>query len=251
MSEPLNNMVALVTGASSGIGQATAIRLAAAGAKVIVAGRNAARLRDVADKIVDAGGDAFAVEVDLRTAEEAESLVSETIVRFGRIDTLVNAAGVMLNGPSIDSPLKDWDQMVDVNLRGLMYVTKAALPHLVRAVNDSPRKVVDVVNISSVAGRVAAAQVAIYNATKFAVTAATEAWRQEFTRQSIRFSVVEPGATATGLWDVKGQWEGFTAMFGEVERLHAEDIAEAVSFIVTSPRRVAVNEIVVRPTDQP
>jgi NADP-dependent 3-hydroxy acid dehydrogenase YdfG len=251
MSEPLNNTVALVTGASSGIGQATAIRLAAAGAKVVVAGRNAARLRDVADKIVDAGGEAFAVEVDLRTAEEAERLVSNTIERFDRIDTLVNAAGVMLNGPSIDSPLKDWDQMVDVNLRGLMYVTKAALPHLVRAVNDSPRKVVDVVNISSVAGRVAAAQVAIYNATKFAVTAATEAWRQEFTRQSIRFSVVEPGATATGLWDAKGQWEGFTAMFGEVERLHAEDIAEAVFFIVTSPRRVAVNEIVVRPTDQP
>lgn len=107
------------------------------------------------------------------------------------------------------------------------------------------------VNISSVGGRFAAAQVAVYNATKFAVTAATEAWRQEFTKQSLRFSVVEPGATATELFDQKaGSWEGFTKMFGDVERLHAEDIAEAVHYIVASPRRVAINEIVVRPTDQ-
>jgi NADP-dependent 3-hydroxy acid dehydrogenase YdfG len=109
----------------------------------------------------------------------------------------------------------------------------------------------DVLLLDSVAGRFTAPQVAIYNATRFAVTAATEAWRQEFTRQSIRFSVIEPGATATELFEQKdGQWEGFTAMFGEVEWLHAEDIAEAISFIVTSPRRVAINEIVVRPTDQ-
>jgi NADP-dependent 3-hydroxy acid dehydrogenase YdfG len=251
MSETLNNTVALVTGASSGIGQATSIRLATAGARVAIVARRGDRLRDLADQIKAAGGEAFAIEADISTADEAARVVSETVEHFGRLDTLVNAAGVMLNGPSIDSPLKDWDQMIDVNLRGLMYVTKAALPHLTNAVASSPRKVVDVVNISSVAGRVAAAQVAIYNATKFAVTAATEAWRQEFTRQSIRFSVVEPGATATELWAQEGQWEGFTAMFGDVERLHAEDIAEAVSFIVTNPRRVAVNEIVVRPTDQP
>ena len=156
----------------------------------------------------------------------------------------------MLNGPSIDAPLEEWDQMVDVNLRGLMYVTKAALPHLIASVTTSLRKVVDVVNISSVAGRVAAAQVAIYNATKFAVTGATEAWRQEFTKQSVRFSVIEPGATETELWKQEGQWESFKVAFGEVERLYAEDIAKAVEFIVTNPRRVAINEIVVRPTDQ-
>jgi NADP-dependent 3-hydroxy acid dehydrogenase YdfG len=251
MTEALNNTVALVTGASSGIGRATALRLAASGARVAMVGRNAGRLQAVADTVAAAGGEAFPITADLRRSAEAERSVSRTLERYGRIDTLVNAAGVMLNGPSIESSLEDWNAMVDVNLRGLMYVTKAALPHLVVAVEDSPRKVVDVVNISSVAGRAAAAHVAIYNATKFAVTAATEAWRQEFTRQSIRFSVIEPGATATGLWDAKGQWEGFKAMFGEVERLHAEDIAEAVSFIVSSPRRVAINEIVVRPTDQP
>ncbi len=249
--EKLNGTVALVTGASSGIGQATALRLAAEGANVVIVARRAERLENLARQIRAAGGTALSIEADISSAQEATRIVATALAEFGRLDTLVNAAGVMLNGPSIESPLEEWDRMVDVNLRGLMYVTKAALPHLVAAVATSPRKVVDVVNISSVAGRYAAAQVAIYNATKFAVTAATEAWRQEFTRQSVRFSVVEPGATSTELWNKDGQWEGFTAMFGEVERLHAEDIAETVSFIVTNPRRVAINEIVVRPTDQP
>lgn len=251
MAESLSNTVALVTGASSGIGYASAVRLAGAGARVVLVARRVERLEQLANEIRASGGEAIAVAADIASAGQAEDAVARTIAEFGRLDTLVNAAGVMLNGPSIESPLEDWDQMVNVNLRGLMYVTKAALPHLTKTVATSSRKVVDVVNISSVAGRFAAAQVAIYNATKFAVTAATEAWRQEFTRQSIRFSVIEPGATTSELWNKEGQWEGFTAMFGEVERLHAEDIAEAVAFIVTNPRRVAINEIVVRPTDQP
>lgn len=251
MAESLENTVALVTGASSGIGQAAALRLAAAGARVAVVARRAGRLEKLASDIKAEGGEALAIAADLASAEQAEGVVARTVAEFGRLDTVVNAAGVMLNGPSIESPLSDWDRMVDVNLRGLMYVTKAALPHLLEAVGTSPRKVADVVNISSVGGRYAAAQVAIYGATKFAVTAATEAWRQEYTRQSLRFSVVEPGAVETELWNAEGQWEGFTAMFGEVERLLAEDIAEAVAYIVTNPRRVAVNEIVIRPTDQP
>ncbi|MGV6871807.1 SDR family NAD(P)-dependent oxidoreductase [Pseudochelatococcus sp. B33] len=251
MAESLNNTVALVTGASSGIGQATAIRLAASGARVALVARRIERLEKLASDIRANGGEAIAIAANLASAHEAEEAVARTVADLGRLDTVVNAAGVMLNGPSIETPLSDWDQMVDVNFRGLMYVTKAALPHLLEAVGTSPRKVADVVNISSVGGRYAAAQVAIYSATKFAVTAATEAWRQEFTRQSLRFSVVEPGATTTELWNKEGQWEGFTAMFGEVERLLAEDIAEAVAYIVTNPRRVAVNEILIRPTDQP
>lgn len=251
MTEDLKNTVALVTGASSGIGRASAIRLAQAGARVALVSRDGRELKKVADQIDDAGGRTLVVEADLSSAAAAQDAVDRTLQAFGRLDTLINAAGVMLNGPSIEAALSDWDTMVDISLRGLMYMTKAALPHLVAAVADSPRKVVDVVNVSSVAGRVAAAQVAIYNATKFAVTAATEAWRQEFTRQSIRFSVVEPGATDTGLWKAKGQWEGFQEAFGEVERLQPEDIADAIAFIVTNPRRIAVNEIVVRPTDQP
>lgn len=250
-AEKLSGTVALVTGASSGIGEATALRLAASGARVALVARRADRLAALSKQIQAAGGSAFPIEADISSAQEAQGAVARTVAELGRLDTLVNAAGVMLNGPSIAAPLDEWDRMVNVNLRGLMYMTKAALPHLVQAVATSPRKVVDVVNISSVAGRFATAQVAIYNATKFAVTAATEAWRQEFTKQSVRFSLVEPGATATELFEHKaGQWEGFTAMFGEVERLHAEDIAAAVSFIVTNPRRVAINEILIRPTDQ-
>ncbi|WP_074655788.1 SDR family NAD(P)-dependent oxidoreductase [Terriglobus roseus] len=251
MSGHLNKAVALVTGASSGIGRATAIRLAAAGADVVLVARRDEELKSVDKEVVAMGRKAFRIATDISSADEATAIVNKTIQKFGRLDLLVNAAGVMLNGPSIESPLTDWDQMVNVNLRGLMYVTKAALPHLLSAVSSSPRSVADVVNISSVAGRFTAPQVAIYNATKFAVTAATESWRQEFTKQSLRFSVIEPGATATQLFDQKaGQWEGFTKAFGEVERLHAEDIAEAVYYVVASPRRVAVNEMVVRPTDQ-
>jgi len=251
MAEQLRETVALITGASSGIGQATAIRLAAAGAQVVLVARRKSRLEQLEQKIKAAGGTAYSIVADLTSAAEASEVIEKTIAQFGRLDTLVNAAGVMMNGPSIASPLDEWDQMVNINLRGLMYITKAALPQLLAAVGTSQRKVADVVNISSVSGRVAAPAVAIYTATKFAVTAATEAWRQEFTKQSLRFSVIEPGATVSELFDAKdGQWEGFRSMFGEVERLHAEDIAEAVTFIVTNPRRVAINEVLIRPTDQ-
>jgi NADP-dependent 3-hydroxy acid dehydrogenase YdfG len=142
--------------------------------------------------------------------------------------------------------------MVDINLRGLMYVTKAALPQLLKTAQSSSRSVADVVNISSVAGRVAAPTVALYNATKYAVTGATESWRQEYTTRNLRFSVIEPGRTSSELFDQKANSDAdFTAAFGKVEALHAEDIAHAIAYVVTSPRRVAINEIVIRPTDQP
>ncbi|SDG19918.1 SDR family NAD(P)-dependent oxidoreductase [Epilithonimonas hungarica] len=251
MAERLDNTVALVTGASSGIGKATAIRLASAGAKVVLVARRIERLKELKQQIETIGSEALLIEADLTSAEAASEAIAKTLAQFGRLDTLINAAGVMLNGPSLTSPLAEWEQMVDINLKGLMYITKEALPHLIEAVATSPREVADVVNISSVGGRFATSQVAIYNATKFGVTAASEAWRQEFTKQSVRFSVVEPGATDTELFEQKeGQWEGFKTMFGEVERLHAADVAEAVAYIVTNPRRVAINEIVIRPTDQ-
>lgn len=249
MTEKLDKTVALVTGASSGIGRATAIRLASAGAKVVLVARRIERLKELEQQIKNAGGEAFPIDADLTNVNEANEAITKTITMFGRLDTLVNAAGVMNNGATLERSLEELEQMIAVNLRGLLYITRAALPYLIEAVATSPRKVVDVVNISSVAGRIATAQVAVYNATKFGVTAATEAWRQEFTRQSVRFSVVEPGAVDTELWDEAG-WKVFNDLFGKVESLHASDIAEAVAFIVTNPRRVAINEIVVRPTDQ-
>ncbi|MET0901458.1 MAG: SDR family NAD(P)-dependent oxidoreductase [Mycobacterium sp.] len=248
----LQNTVALVSGASSGIGRAAARRLAAEGAAVALVARRADRLDQLADEIRQAGGVALSITADLTDATAAGAAITRTVDELGRLDTLVNAAGVMLNGPSEDSPLEEWDRMVDINLRGLMYTTKCALPFLLKAAADSPRSVADVVNISSVAGRAAAPQVALYNATKFAVTGATEAWRQEYTTRNLRFSVIEPGRVDSELFGQKdGQEEGFVAAFGEVEPLHAEDIAAAIAFIVTNPRRVAVNEIVIRPTDQP
>ncbi|MDO8210452.1 SDR family NAD(P)-dependent oxidoreductase [Conexibacter sp. CPCC 206217] len=251
-SEALDGTVALITGASSGLGRAAAHRLAGAGAKVALAARRADKLDELASQLRADGHDALVIAGDLTDAAAAREAVERTVAQFGRLDTLVNSAGVMLNGPSEASPLEEWDRMVDINLRGLMYVTKAALPHLLTAAQDSPRAVADVVNISSVAGRFAAPTVAIYNATKFAVTGATEAWRQEFTKRNVRFSVIEPGRTQTELFEQKANSDAdFTAAFGEVEQLHADDIADAVAYVVTNPRRVAVNEIVVRPTDQP
>jgi NADP-dependent 3-hydroxy acid dehydrogenase YdfG len=250
MAERLNDTVALVTGASSGIGRATAIRLAASGAKVALAARRADRLIELASEIRAQGGEAIVVAADISIAEECDSVVARTVSELGRIDTLVNAAGAMMNGPTLAVPVAAWDKMLDVNLRALLYMTRAALPHLLEAVGSGQRKVADVVNISSVAGRSAEGYVAVYNATKFAVTAATEAWRQEFTRQSVRFSVIEPGAVKTELWAGEGQLEGYKHRFGEVEWLASQDIADAVSYIVGNPRHIAVNEIVIRPTDQ-
>jgi NADP-dependent 3-hydroxy acid dehydrogenase YdfG len=251
-STTLQNTVAMVTGASSGIGRAAARRLAAEGAAVALVARRAERLEELAAEINRSGGAASAIAADLTDAAAAEAAVERVVTELGRLDTLVNAAGVMLNGPSEDSPLQEWDRMVDINLRGLMYVTKAALPHLLKAASDGARTVADVVNISSVAGRAAAPQVALYNATKFAVTGATEAWRLEFTTRNVRFAVIEPGRVESELFAQKdGQEQGFVDAFGEVEPLHAEDIASAVAYIVTNPRRVAINEIVIRPTDQP
>jgi len=251
MAENLNGTVALVTGASSGIGRNTARRLAAAGAAVAIVARRAERLEELAAEIRTDDGTALTLAADLTDSTAAAGAVERTVAELGRLDTVVNAAGLMLNGPTEELTLQDWDRMVDINLRGLLYVTKPAIPHLLAAAEASPRKVADLVNISSVAGRFAAATTAGYNATKFGVTAFTESLRQEFAQRHLRVSVVEPGRVDTELFDHReGSAEGFTTMFGQIDYLQPEDIAEAVSYIVTNPRHVAVNEIVIRPTEQ-
>ncbi len=251
MAENLNGTVALVTGASSGIGQASARQLAAAGASVAIVARRAARLEELAVELRTGGSNVITIAADLTDADSAASAVERTVSELGRLDTVVNAAGLMLNGPTADLTLDDWDRMIDINLRGLLHVAKVALPHLLAAAAQEPRRVADLVNISSVAGRFAAATTAGYNATKFGVTAATEALRQEYAKQHLRVSVVEPGRVDTELFDHRdGSAEDFAAMFGQIEPLRAADIAEAVAYIVTSPRRTAINEIVIRPTEQ-
>lgn len=251
MAENLTRTVALVTGASSGIGRTTAIRLAAAGSAVAIVARRAERLDELAEEIRAADGNALPIAADLTDADAARAAIERTVAELGRLDTVVNAAGLMLNGPTEELTLEDWDRMVDINLRGLLNVTKPAIEHLIAATETSPRKVADLVNISSVAGRFAASGTAGYNATKFGVTAFTEALRQEFAQRHLRVSVIEPGRVDTELFDHReGSAEGFTAMFGQIEYLQPDDIAEAVSYIVQSPRHVAVNEIVIRPSEQ-
>jgi NADP-dependent 3-hydroxy acid dehydrogenase YdfG len=252
-SDPvLAGTVALVTGASSGIGEATAKRLAAEGAAVAVAARRRDRLERLVAEIDDTGGRALAIESDVTDRAQAEALVQRTVEELGRLDTVVNNAGVMLLGPALDAPVEEWDQMVDLNLKGLLYVAKAALPHLLRYAEEEPRMVTDLVNISSVAGRRARAGSAVYNATKHGVGAFSEALRQELTERHVRVSLVEPGAVTTELagHNRPEVQEEMKRRFGDIEPLEALDIADTISYIVTRPRHMAINEILVRPTEQ-
>jgi NADP-dependent 3-hydroxy acid dehydrogenase YdfG len=252
MTRPLKDTVALVTGSSSGIGAATAIRLAADGATVAMLARRRDRLDELASTIRREGGRALVLEADLTDQEQAAHAVERTISELGRLDTLVNNAGVMLLGPALDSNVADWERMLALNVQGLLYVTHAALPHLVRAAADSPRQVADLVNISSTAGRVARPGAGVYSLSKFGLAAFAESLRQELIAQRVRVSVVEPGTVDTELVshlreDIQ---RAARNQVDAIEALRPEDIADVVSFIVTRDRRVALNEILVRAGEQ-
>ncbi|WP_369247285.1 SDR family NAD(P)-dependent oxidoreductase [Streptomyces sp. R41] len=252
MNRRLEGTVALVTGASSGIGHATALELAREGAAVALVGRREDRLTDLAAEITGAGGKTLVVPADITTAQAAAEAVERTVEGLGRLDTLVNNAGLMLLGPAPSADLNDWRRMIDINLMGLMYTAHAAVPHLVKAAAEEPRQVADIVNIGSLAGRNAYAMSAVYSATKFGVGAFSEALRQELARQHVRVSVIEPGSVDTELRthnpDVIQQH--IVAALGDIERLQSQDIADTVGYIVTRPRHVAVAELLVRPTEQ-
>ncbi len=252
MTERLDGTVALVTGASSGIGEATASALAADGAAVALVARRADRLQSLAQRIEGDGGRALVLEADVTDESAARDAVARTVSELGRLDTVVNNAGVMLLGPIVGAPVEEWERMVQLNVLGLLYVAHASLPHLLDAAENGPRRVSDLVNISSVAGRVARNGSGVYNATKWGVNAFTESLRQEVTGKHVRVSVVEPGAVATELASHNRPeiQETISARFGDIERLEAIDIAEAISFVVTRPRRTAVNEVLIRPTEQ-
>jgi len=252
MTRRLDGTVALITGASSGIGRATALELAREGASVAVVGRREDRLTDLAAEISNAGGRALVVPADITDARAAAEAVARTVESLGRLDTLVNNAGLMLLGPAPDADLNDWRRMIDINLMGLMYTAHAAIPHLLGAASQRPREVADIVNIGSVAGRSAFAMSAVYCATKFGVGAFTESLRQELARQHVRVSVVEPGSVDTELrtHNPAVVQQLIASSLGDIERLQSQDIADAIGYIVTRPRHVAVNELLVRPTEQ-
>ena len=252
MSGRLNGTVALVTGASSGIGAATARALAGHGAAVALVARRSARLEELAAEIGGAGGTALALTADVTDERRAREAVERAVAGLGRLDILVGNAGVMLLGPVAGAPVEEWRRMVEVNLLGLLHCAHAALPHLLAAAGDGPRRVADLVNVSSAAGRAAHAFGAVYGATKHGVGAFAESLRQEVAGQHVRVSLVEPGVTDTELAghnrpEIRA---GIEQRYAGVERLDPADVADAIAYVVTRPRHVAVNELLVRPTEQ-
>ena len=247
MAGRLQGKVALITGASSGIGEATALALAAEGARVALAARRADRLTDVARRITDNGGEALTLETDVTDFAQAQRMVKQTADKWGRLDILVNNAGVMLLGSVVGADITDWQRMIQINLLGLMYATHEALP-LMQAQGGG-----EIVNISSVAGRVARLGNGVYAATKFGVVAFSESLRQEVTKQHIRVTVIEPGAVDTELSSHITQEQARKTTeewIRSIAPLHSEDIAAAITFVVTQPPHVSINELLVRPTEQ-
>lgn len=247
MTGKLAGKVAIVTGASSGIGEATAIALAAEGATVAIAARRSDRLAALAKRLTESGGQVLSITADVSDEAQVSVMVQKTQAEFGRVDILVNNAGVMLLGMIDGANTEDWRRMINLNVLGLMYATHAVLP-LMKAQGDG-----HIVNISSVAGRVANAGSGVYNASKWAVGAFSEALRKEVYQNNIRVTIIEPGLVATELpqhvTDPKAK-ETTANFYGSVKNLDSEDIAAAIVYAVTQAPHVNVNEILIRPTEQ-
>jgi NADP-dependent 3-hydroxy acid dehydrogenase YdfG len=252
MAAPLEGRVAAITGASSGIGEATALALAGAGAKVALGARRKDRLEGLAEKITADGGTALAIECDVTDEQQARSFVEQAHGELGGLDTLVNNAGLMLLGPVEGADTADWRRMVEVNLLGVLWCTHAALPLMKEA------ELGDIVNLSSTAGRRADAGAAVYNLTKWGVNGFSEALRQEALHSRIRVTIVEPGYVET---ELQGHNEnpvvqqGTKKMRARIEELgggvlKASDIADAILYAVSRPGHVALNEVLVRPSGQ-
>jgi NADP-dependent 3-hydroxy acid dehydrogenase YdfG len=243
MNDLLNDQVVLVTGASSGIGRATARTLSAAGARVVVAARRTEHLDGL---VREAPTEMLAVQLDVTRRASVEEAVASAVSHFGRLDALVNNAGVMLAGMILDADPQQWVRMVETNLLGSMYAVHAALPHLIASRGS-------VIQISSTSGRIASAGSGAYAATKFGVSAFTEALRQEVTERGVRVVLVEPGFVDTELTShiTDPTMRAAAQSIGQSMRaLQPEDIAEVIAFALRQPDHVSVNEILVRPTDQ-
>ena len=252
MTSNLTGTIALVTGASSGIGEATAGRLAKDGASVALVARRRARLEALVAEIEQAGGTALVVEADITDRTQGEAAVQQTFERFGRLDILVNNAGLMLLGPVVGADPDEWGRMIAINAQGLLYTTHAALPYLLKAAEDGPRHVADIVNISSIAGRVAWNGYGVYNMTKFGVNGFTEALRQEVTKRHVRVGVLEPGGVTTelGSHNTGAVREEIDAFYATTEALAPEDIADGITYMVTRPPHASIGELWIMPTDQ-
>lgn len=242
----LEGRVVAITGASSGIGEATALAVAAEGAAVSLAARRVDRIEALAERINGEGGRALAIETDITDEEQANAFIARTHEELGGLDALINNAGVMLLGPVAGAPTEQWRQMLDVNLLGLLYCTHAALPILGAQGSG------DIVNVASVAGRIAAMGSGVYNMTKWGVVGFSEALRQECALANVRVTAIEPGWVATELQghnDNPLVVERMNKMIEAIEKvLDPEDIARAIVFALSQPPHVSVNEMLIRPT---
>lgn len=247
MYENLNGRTALVTGASSGFGEAVALGLARAGAKVALAARREDRLNDLAARITADGGEAHVIVADFTQEADAQRAVREAEAALGRLDILINNAGVMYLEPVATADLARWRSMLELNVLGLIAATQAALPGM------SARKDGHIVNIASTAGHISNPLAAAYSASKFAVRGFSEALRKEVYKDNIRVTVVSPGMAATELRDhiaVEAVQAATNKAAAAMRQLTAEDVADAILYAVSRPARVGINEILMRSTDQ-
>jgi NADP-dependent 3-hydroxy acid dehydrogenase YdfG len=246
MTVDLSDQVVAITGASSGIGEATALACADAGAAVSLAARRADRIEALAARIIERGGRALALPADVGEESQARAFIERTVAELGRLDVLVNNAGVMLLGPIGGAPTEEWREMIHVNVFGVLYCTHAALPIMQRQSRGH------IINVSSVAGRFARAGSGVYNLTKFGIGAFSEALRQESAQAGIRVTLIEPGAVATELagHNRPEVLEQMRAAFAGVTPLEASNIAEAILYTIGQPQTVSLNEVLIRPTTQ-
>ena len=246
MHHNIEGKVVVITGASSGLGEATARLLAAQGASVVLGARRIDRLRALADELSRRGGKALAVPTDVIQCDQVKRLVDAAVQTYGRIDVMINSAGLMPQALLERLKIDEWNQMIDVNIKGVLYGIAAALPHM------KQQKAGHFINVSSVAGHRVGPGFAVYAATKYAVRALSEGLRQEVKPYNIRTTVVSPGAVATELPNTVTDpqaAERIRKFYAEVA-IPAESFARSVAFAMSQPEEVDVNEILFRPTRQ-
>ena len=246
MTEGIKDKIVVVTGASSGLGEATARLLSEQGATVVLGARRADRLQSLAKDLEARGGKALAVTTDVIQREQVKALVDSAVQSYGRIDVMINNAGLMPQAPLERLKVDEWDRMIDVNIKGVLYGIAAALPHMQR------QKAGHFINVSSVAGHRVGPGFAVYAATKYAVRALSEGLRQEVKPYNIRTTVISPGAVATelpkGITDADAA-ERVRTFYSQVA-VPADSFARAVAFAMSQPEEVDINEILYRPTRQ-
>ncbi len=246
MSDNIAGKVVVITGASSGLGEATARLLAGEGATVVLGARRADRIEALADEIQAAGGTALAVQTDVTDRAQVEALVGAAVDAYGRVDVMVNNAGLMPHSPLERLKVEEWERMIDVNIKGVLYGIAAALPHMMR------QKAGHFINVSSVAGHKVSANGAVYSATKHAVRALSEGLRQEVKPYNIRTTVVSPGAVATELPNSISEADVSEGIrkFYEDYAVPADSFARVVAFAMSQPDDVDINEVLYRPARQ-